>query len=542
MKKSLLIILAAFGFMLLLNFLMPLHRDDYDYMLVWGTTRHIASLGDVGESLANHYLTHGGRMVAFAPYDTLLWLGKPWFNVANALVYVAFMVLLCCHAARTVHIARELALFAAAFVLLWLVLPHYGEVAVWACGAAVYLWTGLWAAIFLLPYNLHQAGRLHMGFAAVPLLFISGLLAGWGVENLGVTVCAISGLYTLYTWKKGNSEPWIFAGALGAVIGFCGLLFAPGNFVRYGEQNDGKNFLTHIGNQFAGNGEMLLYILPIVLLLLLLWRIFKIQMLEENGKTISRTPRKIGSGETVTLVVIGVLLISYFTGGWIAGAIRDFCITHILPALGVTKPKPIFLFANVMAGFEEMVIYLGGIFMLYRLSKNAAGLTATVIKKTKEISARAMLLRYPTWAFAASLFVLALFNNFVMIAAPTFPVRATFSSVAMMIVAVLSILRMPETKAVLTRRISKIILTGTAIITVFLAASTVLLSAEMTKAHEARIAVIESKAGSGEVVTLPPIETKNRAMRHLFFVDFDNAVTKGGLCVYYGIKDIKVER
>ena len=542
MKKSLLIILAAFGFMLLLNFLMPLHRDDYDYMLVWGTTRHIASLGDVGESLANHYLTHGGRMVAFAPYDTLLWLGKPWFNVANALVYVAFMVLLCCHAARTVHIAREPALFAAAFVLLWLALPHYGEVAVWACGAAVYLWTGLWAAIFLLPYNLHQAGRLHMGFAAVPLLFISGLLAGWGVENLGVTVCAISGLYTLYTWKKGNSEPWIFAGALGAVIGFCGLLFAPGNFVRYGEQNDGKNFLTHIGNQFAGNGEMLLYILPIVLLLLLLWRLFKIQMLEENGETISRTPRKIGSGETVTLVVIGVLLISYFTGGWIAGAIRDFCIAHILPALGVTKPKPIFLFANVMAGFEEMVIYLGGIFMLYRLSKNAAGLTTSVIKKTKEISARAMLLRYPTWAFAASLFVLALFNNFVMIAAPTFPVRATFSSVAMMIVAALSILRMPETKAVLTGRISKIILTGTAIITVFLAASTVLLSAEMTKAHEARIAVIESKAGSGEVVTLPPIETKNRAMRHLFFVDFDNAVTKGGLCVYYGIKDIKVER
>ena len=39
---------------------------------------------------------------------------------------------------------------------------------------------------------------------------------------------------------------------------------------------------------------------------------------------------------------------------------------------------------------------------------------------------------------------------------------------------------------------------------------------------------------------MEPIKMKNRALRHVFFVDFDNGVTKEGLCKYYGIEDIKV--
>ena len=40
----------------------------------------------------------------------------------------------------------------------------------------------------------------------------------------------------------------------------------------------------------------------------------------------------------------------------------------------------------------------------------------------------------------------------------------------------------------------------------------------------------------------PPIELKNRALRHVFFVDFDNGVTKDGLCEFYGIKNIEIEK
>ena len=541
MKKSLIIITIFFAFMLLLNFLMPLHRDDYDYMLIWGTMTHVSSFGDVAQSLTNHYMTHGGRVAAYAPYITLLWWGKVWFNIANALVYVLFALALCAHAARSTRILCEPATILCAFLLLWITLPHYGEVAVWAAGAAGYLWTGLWVALFFLPYNLHLAGRLHMSAAAAIPMLLLGILAGWSMENLAVTVCAVSFLLTAWAWKHKTLEAWMPAGFTGAFIGFCGLLLAPGNFVRYTEQGSKKGILTHIGNQFAGNGEMLLYILPIVLLLLLLWRLLKIQMLEETGETIARPPRKIGSGAILTLAVIAALLVSYFTGGWIAGGIRDFCIAHIMPALGLTKPKTIYLFSNVMSGFEEMVIYLAGIFVLYNLAKNAAGLSKNVIKETKTVRAKDVFRRYPTLIYAAALFAMAFFNNFVMIAAPTFPVRAAFSSVAMIIIATLAILRMPETKKALAGPVSKIIKIGTAIITIFLAAATVLISAEMTAAHEARIAIIEQHAGSGATLTFPPLQTQNRAMRHLFFVDYDNGVTKSGLCHYYGIGDIVVK-
>ncbi len=536
MKKTILILTGTFLFMLLLNFLMPLHRDDYDYMLVWGTERHIASLADVGESLWRHYLTHGGRMVAYAPYLTLLWIGKSWFNLANALVYTLFLVMLCMHAARSTHVLHETKLFLAAFVLMWLSFPHYGEVAVWAAGAVGYLWMGFVASVFFLPYNLYAAGKIHPGMFFALGMFPLGILAGWSMENLGVTVALFSLLYSIWMWRKKRFSLWMASGAAGAFLGLGGLLLAPGNFARYGEQNDGKNFLTHIGNQFAGNGEMLLYILPVVLFLWLTWRLLKRKWVGvADDASVSGNMRV---GDITLFGVLVLLLVSYFTGGWVAALIRDFCIEHVLPLVGVTKPKSIFLFSNVMAGFEEMVIYLGAILLVYRLAKKAAGSLVPV----RVVRVRDMLAAYPTLRYAAFLLAMAFFNNFVMIAAPTFPARATFSSVAMILVATLAVLRMPEMKEIFPSRAATILKAGAASVTLFLAAATIVLSWQMTEAHKVRIAVIEAKAGSGEIVTFPPIETKNRALRHLFFVDFDNDVTKSGLCQYYGIKDIEVRR
>ncbi len=536
MKKTILILIGTFLFMLLLNFLMPLHRDDYEYMLVWCTERHIASFADVAESLRRHYFMHGGRMVAFAPYETLLWLGKPFFNVANALVYTLFLVTLCMHAARNVRVLSESRLFLLAFVLLWLSLPHYGEVAVWACGSAVYLWTGLWVSLFLLPYNLYAAGNIRPGALWAIGMFPLGLLAGWSVENIGVTVVALSTLYSVWMWRKKMFSLWMATGAAGAFLGLCGLLLAPGNYVRYDDQNSGKNFLIHIGNQFAGNGEMLLYLLPVVLLLLLTWRLLKRKLAKETAS--DAAPSKMTVGDMALGGWLLLLLVSYFTGGWVAGGIRDFCIANIMPAIGVAKPQAIEHFANVMAGFEEMMIYLGAICLVYRLAKKAAGLS----KPVRGVRAKDMPVAYPTLRYAAFLIALAFFNNFVMIAAPTFPARATFFSVSMILVATLAIFRMPEIKEIFTPRAAAILKGGAVAVTLFLAAATVLLSWQMTKAQEERIAVIEAKAGSGEIVTFPPLGTRNRALRHLFYVDFDNGVTKGGLCRYYGIKDIEVRK
>lgn len=128
--------------MLAMNHWMPIHRDDYDYSLIWGTTQHVASLDDVFQSMENHYLTHGGRMVTVFVLDFFLWLGKAWFDLANAAVFTGIVVLLYCHSTRGISLTKEPGTMALAAFLLWLCLPHFGEVAVWKSGSTVYLWSG----------------------------------------------------------------------------------------------------------------------------------------------------------------------------------------------------------------------------------------------------------------------------------------------------------------------------------------------------------------------------------------------------------------
>ena len=58
-----------------------------------------------------------------------------------------------------------------------------------------------------------------------------------------------------------------------------------------------------------------------------------------------------------------------------------------------------------------------------------------------------------------------------------------------------------------------------------------------------RLSMVKQAVQAGQAeVSMPPIELKNRALRHIFYVDFDNGVTKNGLCHFYGLKDIHVEK
>ena len=540
-KRAWLILGAVFLFMLLLNVLMPIHRDDYDYSLIWGTMQHVDSFSDVLQSMWNHYLTHGGRMVTVFGLDLFLWLGKIWFDLANAAIFTGLITLLYFHAMRKVCLGKAPWLLALSAFFAWLALPHFGEVAVWKSGSTVYLWSGICVALFLLPYNLYLADRLSWGHGMVIPMFFLGILAGWSVENLAVTVVATTFLISAYCWHEKNLKAWIPSGMVGAFLGFIGILAAPGNSVRYGEQSGGKGILLHIGNQFAGNGEMFLYVLPVILLLLLVWRGLKVHLVSEEGIELKKVPASFGVGQGIILAILAVVLLSYFSGGWLAAGVRDFLIVHVLTPLHVTRPKTISQFSHVMSGLEEMAIYLGGISFIYSLAKKAMGYGKKEIREMNRlVSAKMVWETYPAVQYASLLFIMALFNNFVMIAAPTFPVRATFSSVCMILVGALAVLSMPEVQEMFHSAMGRIVKIGGVVIGLFLAVSTIVISYAMTQEQAVRIAYIESKAGSDEVIQLPPIEIKNRAMRHVFFVDFDNGVTKGGLCHYYGIKDIKL--
>ena len=536
---------AIFAFMFALNHFMPIHRDDYDYSLIWGTGVHVGAFSDVLTSAMQHYLLHGGRMMTVICLDLFLWLGKPAFDAANALMFLALVVLVTMHARRALTFWHAPGLFATAALMLWLALPHFGEVAVWKSGSTVYLWSAVPAFLFLLPYNLALKNaateRSTRRTGAILPMFLLGILAGWSIENLAVTVVVTAFGTALYLRKRHGFLPaWMIAGAFGALLGLVGLVSAPGNYVRYDVQGADKGILAHIGNQFAGQGEMVLYLLPVLLLILTAWRLYRRAEAHMDAAPTERT----GAGTIVLAAVLVLLTLSYFTGGWVAAGIRDVVIGGVLTPLGHTKPKTIHLFTNLMNGFEEMAIYWFAILLFYARIKRQLGLTACAVRAAAErVPLSAVLRRHPAARYAAFLMLLAIGNNLVMLAAPTFPGRATFSSAAMFVTAALALLADPALSKLFSAAARRMICTAALLLFAYTGTAALLITHEMGAADAERIAQIEAARARGEtVVHFPRIERTNRALRHVYYEDWDNGVTRDGAMQYFGLTDIVVDK
>jgi hypothetical protein len=507
------------------------------------TNIHIVTFKDVAYSAYHHYFVHGGRLFTVFCLDLFLWLGKIWFDIANAMMFVALVVLLYFHARRDVTLTREPVMVALTSLLAWLSFPHFGEVAIWKSGSTVYLWSAVPVALFLLPYNISlKRGESSLkGWMTIPMLLL-GLVAGWSVENLAVTVVGITALISWHFYKQNKLLSWMPAGLVGAFIGLVGLVAAPGNYVRYDDQGKGKGILTHIGNQFAGNGEMILYILPIILALLIAWRIFKIALAEKKGVALKPVDSRVTVGQWILLGLIALLIFSYFNGSFVAWTIRDVLYALVMVPVGLTDPGVVDKVNNIFRGFEEMAIYWFIIFFIYGVAKKKLGFSKENIQLLAEnVKAKEIWASYDSVRYAGGMLVLALLNNMVMLAAPTFPARATFSSVCMIIIAAVAVFREPVIRQYYEKYTAKLLYAGAFGIGLFTVSAATLVMYTMQQEHNLRISIVEETVAKGEAIAyMEPIKMTNRALRHVFFVDFDNGVTKNGLCKYYGIKDIKV--
>ena len=347
----------------------------------------------------------------------------------------------------------------------------------------------------------------------------------------------------------------MLTGALGALAGLIGLVAAPGNYVRYDAQGADKGILIHLGNQIAGQGEMLLYLLPVLLLIYTAYRLCQRRLsglpVELHGSIFLYVGKKHvvafdkGGITPVSVALWSLLLLltaSYFTGGWVASAIRDAVIAGVLTPLGQTRPKTIFLFTNVMNGFEEMAIYWLAILLCYHRMKELLGLTAASVRAAaQQVSWREVLRASPAARYAACLIGLGLCNNLVMIAAPTFPGRATFSSAAMFVAALLALLNDPSVRSEFFLPACRLLRTAAFLLLAYTGAAALLLTHEMGTEDAARIAQIEAARARGEtVVHFPRIENTRRALRHVYYEDWDNGVTRDGAMEYFGLTEIEV--
>ncbi len=530
--------------MYILNYWMPLHRDDYEYSLIWNTTVRIASMSDVVHSLYIHYFTHGGRMVSFFALDSFLLWGKEYFNVANSLVYVIVLLLMVWHSLGRITSHLSPYRVGLAGTLAWLCYPHYGEVAVWACGATVYLWSAMWILLFLLPYHMQwrsTVARYNTIGMSMGMFFL-GIIAGWGIENTSLTMLLLA---IVGTWKRrqiGAAPLWQYTGIIGAFMGFMMLVLAPGNVVR-SEQQYG-NVLRRIGNQFAGNGEMLLYILPAIFIAMIVYVIL-MRAGDNTVDTLDGENRKKNSWKFWIVGCIALLLgISYMTSNFIGLSLGYGIIHYVIAPFHAVTPKLTEHIMNVTTRVEEYGLYLLLLFILYKYASHQLGVSGVHANK-KENSIYKQLARlsreYKPVAFALCCYGLALFNNLVMLGAPTFPARATFGSVLFIVVGTLALGNIPSVQdrvKPLQKRLTIVVL----LVIIPFYVGTVYVSQQLFHLDGQRVAIIQGHENSNELVYLDPNPVEQRLVRHIFYVDFDNGVTRAGITRYYKIKDIEVNK
>lgn len=128
--------------------------------------------------------------------------------------------------------ARDLAMAAIAIGFAWFAIPRIGMImfcraygANYLYGAAVQLW-------FLVPLRLRPDGLA--GRPARFAYFVLGVLAGMCNEHTGPTLVLFMVGYAVWRWRTtGRHAPLAWAGALGSVVGFAAIFFAPGQESRY---------------------------------------------------------------------------------------------------------------------------------------------------------------------------------------------------------------------------------------------------------------------------------------------------------------------
>ena len=226
------------------NVLMPLAADDFSYAFIWdgehwgnlmdriGRREPIDSLGDILVSQWSHYFTWGGRTPSMIFIQFFAWVGKVWFDIANTAVFVMLMLALCWLSVGGVQSpGRHKGVFLWIMLCMLFGVIDYMSTMLWMTGACVYLWTGLWACLFLLLIingeRLKPKGRLLMLTAAM-----SGLLAGWSEEAGSLATVAVTACYLFIYSRQRMLRPWMVVGFVFLLIGSGLLMLAPGSLHR----------------------------------------------------------------------------------------------------------------------------------------------------------------------------------------------------------------------------------------------------------------------------------------------------------------------
>ena len=216
------VLLAACVVMYVMNTLTPFKEDDMAYSVIPS-----GSLREFCSSLVDHFMTTNGRFADVVANVFCAILGKPVFNVCNALVFglMAHLVALLSAGRRSL---MALTLFLAVVGVCY---PVPGETMLWVAGSCNYLWA-VTASLALIYYLLnHKDGP--QGWGRAVLLLLGAFIAG--NFNEATTFGVFAGLFLYYAFNRRKVDRRVVIAMVGYLLGVAMIVASPGAWSRMAE-------------------------------------------------------------------------------------------------------------------------------------------------------------------------------------------------------------------------------------------------------------------------------------------------------------------
>ena len=392
MKKDCILLIAIFIFLYFFNVMTPMLNEDYSAVFVW--PRGVPNLGELPENVQrvstfsdffnnvkNYYVSEGGRVPGSIPGGLFSLLGKAFFNPLNALMMIILIIEIywITHEGRITFSFTSSNIFWIAFCL-WSFNPSLIDSCLWMSGASNYLWMSVIVLAFLIPFvqNYYNSSMLQdSSFCLNTGIFVTGILAGWSHETTGCWLILILGYWLFICWKRKKFHLWKLFGYIGFCIGYCFLIFAPGNFTRLNNANE------QVGEGLVFIGHSLFFPKLIELFVLLLFQLFLWHFMISFFLHSKKYP---------ALTKIEYLPYLVFAKICFLEAIGSMAIMFLIPVSGW---RPSFL---------SLVFLIIGVFSIHRVVEKAN--VQVIVEPVKVV------LKYLGYSYLIMTIAISLYSNF----------------------------------------------------------------------------------------------------------------------------------
>ena len=253
-----------------MNVLTPFKEDDMLHSLVIGDLTHVNSIGDLLHSYRNKFFITNGRTSDMVAELFCGLLGKPLFNVCNALMFglLAYVVSLLATGRRSLLAQAIL------YACIGTCYPVPGETMLWLAGSCNYLWSitgSLWVLYFLLHHR-----QATLGWGKGLLLFFGAMLAGAG--NEAISFGLFGGLFLYFAFNRHKIDRMVVVGMAGYLLGVLLIMSSPAAWERASDGGIVVNLpLMELlfSRCFIVGEKMLRFVVPIVAFAVLIVLLFR---------------------------------------------------------------------------------------------------------------------------------------------------------------------------------------------------------------------------------------------------------------------------